>query len=490
MPGYSLHIALNRLDPNAYQPPPVLAGCINDANSMQRIASSLGYRTRQLLDGQATSVNVLEAIGTMARTCGAGDIAMITYSGHGGQVTDHNGDEPDGLDETWVCYDRQVCDDELYALYGQFQAGVRLVVVSDSCHSGSVARSVLNLAAREALVGNPLGKELWPSGVVVAKSRPKYLPNSTRIADDEAKRTIYRTVQALSGPARGADISAQLILLAGCQDNQFSQDGDGNGAFTEALLRVWADGGFAGDYRAFLGRITSLLPPDQTPNLFTVGTPAPGFLSQKPFTVTSPNGANGSVNGSANGAGTQGAGTTAWPTIRQGARGPAVQHLQERLNLHGYTCAIDGSFGPGTASQVRQFQSDEGLTADGVVGPSTWDHLEREPDGGWSESGTGTSDAGSWGDSGTGTSDGGAWGDSGSETADAGSSAVNRPTLRRGDHGEDVKYLQQRLSDLGYWVSVDGAFGAGTESSVRSLQNSESLPVDGVVGPATWAVLE
>ena len=247
MTGYSLHIGLNTVDQNAYQPPPILlSGCINDANSMQQLASSLGYRTLQLLDAQATSVNVLENIGTLSRTCRSGDIALITYSGHGGQVTDYNGDEPDGLDETWVCYDRQVCDDELYALYGQFAAGVRIAVVSDSCHSGSVARSVINLATREALVRNPLGKDMWPQNVRVTHSRPKYLPTTTCIADDRAKRSIYRTVQALTGPARNVDISAELILLAGCQDNQFSQDGDVNGAFTEALLRVWSNRRFLG----------------------------------------------------------------------------------------------------------------------------------------------------------------------------------------------------------------------------------------------------
>jgi peptidoglycan hydrolase-like protein with peptidoglycan-binding domain len=53
-----------------------------------------------------------------------------------------------------------------------------------------------------------------------------------------------------------------------------------------------------------------------------------------------------------------------------------------------------------------------------------------------------------------------------------------------------VRYLQQKLSDFGYWITPDGVFGASTESTVRSFQNSKSLTVDGIVGATTWAALE
>ena len=65
---------------------------------------------------------------------------MLSYSGHGGQLPDLNDDEPDQEDETWCLYDGQVVDDELNELYSQFRQGVRILVFSDSCHSGSVAK--------------------------------------------------------------------------------------------------------------------------------------------------------------------------------------------------------------------------------------------------------------------------------------------------------------------------------------------------------------
>jgi hypothetical protein len=43
------------------------------------------------------------------------------------------------MDETWVCYDRQLIDDQLYELWGKFKASVRILVLSDSCHSGTVS---------------------------------------------------------------------------------------------------------------------------------------------------------------------------------------------------------------------------------------------------------------------------------------------------------------------------------------------------------------
>ena len=75
----------------------------------------------------------------------AGDIFWITYSGHGSQVPDQNGDESDGLDETWCLYDCQILDDTLFDLWSRFKEGVRIVIFSDSCHSGTIARAINSL---------------------------------------------------------------------------------------------------------------------------------------------------------------------------------------------------------------------------------------------------------------------------------------------------------------------------------------------------------
>lgn len=51
--------------------------------------------------------------------------------------------------------------------------------------------------------------------------------------------------------------------------------------------------------------------------------------------------------------------------------------LQRALSLLGYNCTVDGDFGPGTQTAVEQFQTAEGLTADGIAGPNTWGELDN-----------------------------------------------------------------------------------------------------------------
>jgi peptidoglycan hydrolase-like protein with peptidoglycan-binding domain len=62
-------------------------------------------------------------------------------------------------------------------------------------------------------------------------------------------------------------------------------------------------------------------------------------------------------------------------TVRQGSSGPAVQALQVQLVKQGSSVSTDGAFGPATDSAVRSFQSAHGLSADGIVGPATWQEL-------------------------------------------------------------------------------------------------------------------
>jgi peptidoglycan hydrolase-like protein with peptidoglycan-binding domain len=63
-------------------------------------------------------------------------------------------------------------------------------------------------------------------------------------------------------------------------------------------------------------------------------------------------------------------------TVRQGSTGPAVRAVQAQLNKkRRLSLAVDGVFGSGTDAAVRSFQSHAGITADGVVGPTTWRNL-------------------------------------------------------------------------------------------------------------------
>jgi peptidoglycan hydrolase-like protein with peptidoglycan-binding domain len=58
--------------------------------------------------------------------------------------------------------------------------------------------------------------------------------------------------------------------------------------------------------------------------------------------------------------------------IERGARGDSVENLQQALVDAGYDIEVDGVFGEATEAAVVDFQSSNGLDADGVVGPNTW----------------------------------------------------------------------------------------------------------------------
>lgn len=66
-------------------------------------------------------------------------------------------------------------------------------------------------------------------------------------------------------------------------------------------------------------------------------------------------------------------------TIRRGDKGSEVKTCQQRLTIHGIQCGADGIFGPGTESDVIEFQKKNGLDADGIVGPASWAALMAAP---------------------------------------------------------------------------------------------------------------
>ena len=287
--GLAVHIGLNAVDPAHYAGwSGPLNACEADANDMAAIAKKSGMKSTVLLTQKGTRAKALAGIRAAAKKLKRGDLFLLTYSGHGGQVTDVTDEEPDGKDETWCLYDGELIDDELYAELSRFAAGVRVLVLSDSCHSGTVTRA---------------RPEPPPPGTR-SKMMPPDIAEQTYLQNKAFYDKLQKTVSKEAGVGKLPDPDTMLalvatdprvarivkkfrpsaILISGCQDNQTSLDGAHNGAFTEQLLKVWDSGAYKGDHVKFHALITSGLPSSQTPNLFPLG-PAAKFLKQKPFTV-------------------------------------------------------------------------------------------------------------------------------------------------------------------------------------------------------------
>jgi hypothetical protein len=287
----SLHIGLNAVNPADYSGwSGDLAACEFDANDMAAIAKSKGMKSTVLLTRKATRANALAGIRAAAKQLKTGDLFFLTYSGHGGQVPDVTGEEDDKKDETWCLYDGEVIDDELYLELSGFAQGVRVLVLSDSCHSGTVTRA----APPEPGMRQTGRSKMMPLAVAMRTYREHqafYDKLQRDVAEASGRAPVPDPDEALAHVAVSPRLTAiakackaAVILISGCQDNQTSMDGDHNGAFSEQLLQVWDHGKYRGNYAKFHAAIKARMPSTQTPNFFTLG-PAASFVNEEPFTV-------------------------------------------------------------------------------------------------------------------------------------------------------------------------------------------------------------
>lgn len=163
-------------------------------------------------------------------------------------------------------------------------------------------------------------------------------------------------------------------------------------------------------------------------------------------------------------------------TIRHGDSGDRVKILQRALNQAGFgTIKVDGKFGTGTLNAVMAFQRANGLTTDGKAGKLTLKALETvlsgtvEPPKPTVAPTTAPTTA--------------------PVPTISGTTSWVRPTrkLYNGTTGDDVKNLQGRLKELGYYTGkLDGKFGSGTMTAVVAFQRANKLTADGIAGTKTY----
>jgi metacaspase-1 len=276
--GFSLHAGLNTNDPAGYPAIMELQAAEFDAQDMDYLAGKAGIGTRHTLIGtDATVNNFKQSMQGLAEHAEAQDFVMITYSGHGGFIDDYSGEETDFRDETLCLYDKMLLDDELFEMLAAFRQGVRVMLISDSCHSGTIYRMT---------EGNRSSDDPPPGARTLSRSA---LAKAFR-----ANEPYYTGVQAnlaargwsSADHERAIPISASVRVFSGCQDNQFSMDGQNNGAFTGVLKSVWQNGAFSGNYDRLFSEVAGRMrDPSQSPKHTLLGPDNPIFNTEKPFTV-------------------------------------------------------------------------------------------------------------------------------------------------------------------------------------------------------------
>lgn len=248
MKGYSIHIGLNKVSQTHYLKLSDLRGAVNDAKDMHQIATQIfGYKSLGVFtDKSATTSNIISAFREAESICENGDILFISYSGHGGVLDDIPaiGKEMDELvDQTWCLYDRQLIDDEIFLEFSKFRKNVRILVVSDSCHSGSVTREVLMRGEqKKEKVVKELGMS-FDSFLTSNNYRSKKLDLAKAGEILSKNKSQYEDIQRAMPVLPDKDsLNASVLLLAACQDEEVTMDGVLNGRFTSALKEVIKEG--------------------------------------------------------------------------------------------------------------------------------------------------------------------------------------------------------------------------------------------------------
>jgi metacaspase-1 len=228
-----------------------LRGCVNDANDWATLLKDHFDFTdvKQLLNGDATSSNILAHLKQLLSGAKAGDVLVFTNASHGTYLADNDKDEPK-YDEAICPYDcdsNLIIDDQLRLLFADIPKDVRFTVISDSCHSGSVTRALPGEYRRaRKLTPEVFGREaLEPATLRAVRGKEKYLESGMN-----------------------------EILLSGCKSSQTSADAfianDYHGAMSYYAIEAIRDAGFKLTYSDLHERLVASLADenyDQIPQL-------------------------------------------------------------------------------------------------------------------------------------------------------------------------------------------------------------------------------
>ena len=237
---------------DAYPAPvPPLRGCVNDITAMlhylrQHEAARGQLQPRILLNQDATRQAMIDGFDHLHQA-GPGDVALFYYSGHGSQemaAPEFWRIEPDHRNETLVCWDSRrpggwdLADKELgFLLHRVAQTGAHLVVLLDSCHSGSATRDA-----------EDSGDVRWQS------TDRRLRPTSEYLFPPEFLQRYAAPTGAIGAASRWLELpEARHVLLAACADHETAKeitvDGSKRGAFSYYLLEALQQTGGQLTYR-------------------------------------------------------------------------------------------------------------------------------------------------------------------------------------------------------------------------------------------------
>ena len=237
---------------------------ISSVNDVQLISDALlnqGFDASNitvLTNEAATRVGILKAFEDLQSKIEPGDVVVVHYSGHGQQIFDDNGDEIDDKDEAIVPYDalvkytsnykgeNHIRDDEIGNVIANFRNSLgkngQLLILLDSCHSGSATRG---------------GKARGGVGAFVP---PNWKPSG------EGKATGSGLLEVVKVNAD----AAPFVMLSGASADELNYEYEGYGSLSFAFAKAMNDLGSDVTYRKLFSVISAnmnVISPRQTPTI-------------------------------------------------------------------------------------------------------------------------------------------------------------------------------------------------------------------------------
>jgi hypothetical protein len=182
-----------------------LDGALNDLEGMRGLlVSRYGFKPENihvLRDGQASRQAILDAVKQyLVDEPRSGDDVLFFYAGHGSQVRNSLSREPDKLDETLVPADARkgvadIRDKEVGRLVNAaLDKNVRLTMIVDSCHSGSIARGyekVRELPPADGDVKDPSVLEPPPETRAVVMSAAQDFQTAAEVSEPDGPHGLF-----------------------------------------------------------------------------------------------------------------------------------------------------------------------------------------------------------------------------------------------------------------------------------------------------------
>ncbi len=231
-----------------------------DIGDIKLIAKLNGLEVKEFMHTDATRQNFQTHIAKAAKTLKAGDFLLLAFSGFGGRLPDFRERGEDVSTKTWCMHDSQLLLSEVKSALSSFQAGVNVLVISESSFDENYSPETTELKAS-------------------VKSLQKEISDTVYLAHKD-----FYDAAALAHSSQ-VEIQANAMWLHACQPNQSAYENAFNGFLTSAIKRVWRGGLYSKPFQQFFKEVVVQLPPFQSPSLEALGGNTSELLAKRPFTI-------------------------------------------------------------------------------------------------------------------------------------------------------------------------------------------------------------